>query len=408
MRKIFVFLSIILLVTCTVLLVTCTQKDDNEPVAMTPWGTVVEAEKDTTAVYSLDEIIESGELRALTIPGEDTYYTFDRAELGTHYWVLTQWALQMGIKVSVEVCSDTTEVIGKLKKGDGDIVMMPLPKSTENTDSLIFCGPNLDGSQWAVMPYNKPLADAIDSWYDDDKFTEAEKKVQFIIKSGAVQCHVYEPVLDRSKGVLSQYDELFKTYAPLAGTDWRLLAAICYQESCFDPNAHSWAGACGLMQIMPATAETIGLKQEDIFEPEPNVEAAAKLIGQLTMLFRDVPDASERMSFVLASYNGGVGHVRDAMALAEKYGENQYEWASVSEYILMLSQPKYYRDAVVKCGYMRGTETHDYVDKVRERYLDYSGIALGDGNYEVTNSAGYSGVSTQPVRRETKENKYQI
>ena len=105
------------------------------------------------------------------------------------------------------------------------------------------------------------------------------------------------------------------------------------------------------------------------------------MINELTMLLRDVPDPSERMCFMLACYNGGIGHVRDAMALTEKYGGDKYVWDEVAEYILLLSKPQYYRDAVVKCGYMRGTETHDYVYSVRERYEDYAGVALGEGTY---------------------------
>ncbi len=376
---------------------------------MTPWGTVVEPENDTTAHYSINEILQSGELRALTISGADTYFSFDRAQLGVHYLLCEQLAQRLGVELKVEECSDTMEMVTKLRQGDGDLIMLSLNKSVSAADSLVFCGPGDEAAQWAVMEYNKPLADSIDSWYRPELMAETQERQNKIMTTGgAVQCHVYEPVLDRGKGVISQWDDLFKTYSEAASTDWRLLAAICYQESCFDPMARSWAGACGLMQIMPTTAESFGLTVDRIFEPEANVETAAKIINQLTMLYRDVPDAGERMSFVLASYNGGHGHVRDAMALAEKYGEDPFIWENVSEYILLLSQPKYYRDAVVKCGYMRGTETHDYVDRVRERYEEYAGVALGNAAYTVTESGGYSGVKTEPTRRSGKTNKYQI
>ena len=71
----------------------------------------------------------------------------------------------------------------------------------------------------------------------------------------------------------------------------------------------------------------------------------------------------ERMSFTLAGYNGGPFHIRDAMALAKKNGKDPYRWADVSEFVLKLQQPEYYRDPVVKYGYMRGSETVDYVEE---------------------------------------------
>ena len=389
-------------------LVACTQKEDNDSVAMTPWGTVAEVDADTMEQYSLEEILQSGQLRALSISGEETYFTYNKATLGHHYLLGEKLASELGVELKVEECADTLEMVTKLRNGDADLILMPISKEVQGNDSLIFCGPQVDNARWAVMKYSKELAKKIDDWYVPDMLAEVKEKQSFIENMGGVQCHEYEPFLDRKTGVISQWDELFKTYAQVASTDWRLLAAICYQESCFDPKARSWAGACGLMQIMPETAEAVGLPVEKIFDPKLNVEAAAKVVNQLTMLYRDVPDNEERMNFVLASYNGGPGHVRDAMALTEKNGGDPYIWAEVAEYILKLSQPMYYRDAVVKYGYMRGTETHDYVDKVRSRYEDYAGVALSDGSFGVNESGGYAGVNTKPTRRTGKQNKYQI
>ncbi len=389
-------------------LLACTQKEDNDTVAMTPWGTVDEAEADTMEQYSLEEILQSGQLRVLSISGEETYFTYNKATLGYHYLLGEKLASELGVELKVEECVDTLEMVAKLRNGEADLILVPISKDVQGSDSLIFCGPAVGNAQWAVMEYSKELARKIDQWYVPDMLAEVKERQTSIENMGGVQCHPYEPFLDRKKGTISEWDDLFKTYAQVASTDWRLLAAICYQESCFDPKARSWAGACGLMQIMPETAVSVGLPVDKIFDPESNVEAAAKVVNQLTMLYRDVPDSEERMKFVLASYNGGPGHVRDAMALTEKYGGDQYVWDEVAEYILKLSQPMYYRDAVVKYGYMRGTETHDYVDKVRARFEDYAGVALSDGAFGVNESGGYAGVNTKPTRRAGKQNKYQI
>ena len=157
------------------------------------------------------------------------------------------------------------------------------------------------------------------------------------------------------------------------------MAAQCYQESCFDPNARSWAGAGGLMQIMPATADHLGLSPSEIYHPEKNIAAAAAYIRELSGHFTDVPSTVERQYFVLASYNGGYNHIRDAMALARKHGREPYSWAVVREYVLMLQRPEGYRDPVVKYGYMRGSETADYVDRIRLRYAQYRGVSGGGG-----------------------------
>ena len=206
-------------------------------------------------------------------------------------------------------------------------------------------------------------------------------------------------MLDKGKGVISRYDAYFKQYAPVARWDWRLLAAQCYQESTFDPQAKSWAGACGLMQIMPSTASHLGLSHSEIFNPEKNIAAAVRYIKELESHFSDVGNANERRSFVLASYNGGYFHIRDAMALAKKDGKNSHSWRDVSGYVLKLSDPKYYNDPVVKYGYMRGSETHDYVERILSRWSQYRGMAGGGS----TLSPG-----TQTPQRAKRQNRFTI
>ncbi len=388
------------------LLVACNHKNEKQAKSIeTPWGTVSKNVPDTMEQYTLKEILQNGELVALTISGEKTYYSYQNAELGVQYMVGAKLAEDLGVALRVEECRDTVEMVDKLLHGDGDVIMMPVRKDIVDSDSLVFCGPEEDDAQWAVLAYNKELADTIDKWFDPEILEEMEKKEDYILNINSVQCTASAPYVDKEKGIISEWDYLFKAYAENANTDWRLLAAICYQESCFDPNARSWAGACGLMQLMPKTALSLGMEEEDIFEPEANVSTAAQYLSQLAMFYRDVPDYGERMNFVLASYNGGMGHVRDAMALTKKNGGDPYLWEDVAEYILLLSKPQYYRDDVVKHGYMRGTETHNYVASVRERYEEYSGEKLGGA---VDRSTTYTGVSTEPIRRVAKTNRFQI
>jgi len=175
-------------------------------------------------------------------------------------------------------------------------------------------------------------------------------------------------------GKISKYDDLIQEYAETSEIDWRLIAALIHQESRFDPKAKSWAGASGLMQLMPKTAAQYGCK--NLFDPEANLKAGMKHFNWLENYWGDkIKDDSQRLKFILASYNVGHGHVQDAMKLAEKYGKNPKVWDdNVDEYILKKSDPEYYKDPVVKYGYCRGKEPFKYVRTVASRYKHYQQI----------------------------------
>ena len=173
------------------------------------------------------------------------------------------------------------------------------------------------------------------------------------------------------------------------------------QESTFDPQARSWAGACGLMQIMPGTADHLGLARSDIFDPEKNIAAAVRYIAELEQAFSDIRVPSERTKFVLAAYNGGSFHIRDAMALARKNGRNATLWRDVEPFVLGLSRPEYYNDGVVKNGYMRGSETVDYVRRILERWDGYRGVRAPRSSTPTLNGV------PQKAKHERKK-KYQI
>lgn len=273
-------------------------------------------------------------------------------------------------------------MIQKLTKGEGDIIAVPLSRKQTKGD-LLFCGvtPDSTRTQWAVVGGNKSLADTLNGWFKPKMIAETKKEESWLLSSASVTRHVYSPFLNRSKGVISRYDHLFQRYSGTARMDWRLMAAQCYQESCFDPNAKSWAGACGLMQIMPSTADHLGLPMSAIHDAESNVAAAAKYMAELQGHFSDIGDPTQRVLFALAAYNGGFHHIRDAMNLTRKHGGNPYNWGHVREYVLRLAQPAYYRDPVVKYGFMRGTETADYVDRIRARWSEYCGGASFHDSY---------------------------
>ena len=380
-----------------ILLGSCENKKPQQE--LTPWGTPIgevegmsdgeeegaeeAANKNTRQKgFSLEDIQENGELIMLTVNGPTTYYDYHNHGMGLQYLLCEKFAQQIGVSLRVEECKDTTEMIQKLTKGEGDIIAVPLSRKQTKGD-LLFCGvtPDSTRTQWAVVGGNKSLADTLNGWFKPKMIAETKKEENWLLSSASVTRHVYSPFLNRSKGVISRYDHLFQRYSGTARMDWRLMAAQCYQESCFDPNAKSWAGACGLMQIMPSTADHLGLPISAIHDAESNVAAAAKYMAELQGHFSDIGDPTQRVLFALAAYNGGFHHIRDAMTLTRKHGGNPYNWGHVREYVLRLAQPAYYRDPVVKYGFMRGTETADYVDRIRARWSEYCGGASFHDSY---------------------------
>ncbi len=175
------------------------------------------------------------------------------------------------------------------------------------------------------------------------------------------------------EGSISPYDSLIKTAAEELGWDWYLLAAQIFRESKFDPTVESWAGAIGLMQVLPRTAKEYGVS--DLTDPELNIYAGKSHLKWLQNQWkREVKDPEERLFFILASYNVGLGHLQDAVRLTEKYGGDGTKWEEVKDYLLKKSYKKYYTDPVVKHGYCRGTEPVQYVNLILDIYENYKEI----------------------------------
>jgi membrane-bound lytic murein transglycosylase F len=170
---------------------------------------------------------------------------------------------------------------------------------------------------------------------------------------------------------VSPYDALIKKYAKRINWDWRLLAALIYRESHFDPGAESWAGAQGLMQLMPETAKLYNTK--NIRNPEENIRAGTAYITAIDDLLKNqVKDENERLKFILASFNVGQGHVEDAIKLASKYRRDPAKWEdNVEYYLLRKSEPAYYEDPVSTSGYCRGEEPVNYVREILKQFDIY-------------------------------------
>ncbi len=226
---------------------------------------------------------------------------------------------------------------------------------------------------WAVRKNAPKLKSAIDEW-----LTELKKKTEYYIiynkyfkNRGTIRKRFRSDFFSYTGGKISEYDDYLKEFSSQINWDWRLTSAVVFQESQFNPNAVSWAGAKGLMQLMPITKKQFGISETA--GPIVNLKTGIKYLGWLEDLWaKQIADSTERMKFVLASYNIGYGHIMDASRLAEKYGADPNIWFdNVEKYLQLKSKEKYFNDEVVKNGYARGTETVAYVKEILEIYNHY-------------------------------------
>jgi soluble lytic murein transglycosylase-like protein len=167
--------------------------------------------------------------------------------------------------------------------------------------------------------------------------------------------------------VLSPYDQMIARYAAAAGLDWRFVSAVIYEESRFEPASRSPAGAVGLMQVMPAAAQDVG--EVRFHEPEENVRTGVRYLQRL---WREYAKAAERdrLALMLAAYNMGMGHVRDAQGLARRFGYDPLRWDGAMDVMVgLLEEPQIAVD--MRYGFAQGRSVVGYVDRVLTRYASY-------------------------------------
>jgi len=228
---------------------------------------------------------------------------------------------------------------------------------------------------WALRKGSTNLQQEINAWMDAFSRTRRYRELYARYFENDRSARIVESDFYAiNTGKISPYDQYIRKYSEELGWDWRLLASMIYQESNFRSNAISIAGASGLMQLMPSTAERFGLGPASPVSEQ--IRAGTDFIRILTEeVFSDVKDPDERVKFVLAAYNIGPGHIIDARNLARKNGADPDKWDdNVARFLLSKSDPRYYKDPVVKFGFCKGNETFRYVTEVLERYEHYRNI----------------------------------
>ncbi len=228
-------------------------------------------------------------------------------------------------------------------------------------------------ASWVVRLTSPKLEEALNEWIGDMK-NKTEYYVifnKYYKNKRSFNRHLESDYYLNETGVLSPYDDWIKEYSENLPWDWKLLASQVYQESRFDPHAKSWASAHGLMQLMPATARELGVK--NTADPEQSIDAGTRYLKKLWNMWSEIPDSVERIKFTLASYNAGFYHVQDARTLAELTDRDPFVWDdNVELCMLELTYQKNYSRPEIKYGYVRGREPVAYVEDIMDRYKVYT------------------------------------
>jgi len=293
---------------------------------------------------------------------------------GSAFWralapLRKDWGFEL---VAVPESMDTLEIIDRVATGEFDLTLT-------DSQSLAIEGSwrdDLRGTlplreriplSWAVRESNPKLAEAVNLFVRENYkglFYNVIHDRYFGDRRTRSPLAERRDVGDR----LSPYDEIVQRLAFEYGFDWRMVVAQMYQESRFDQAAQSFAGAQGLMQVMPQTAAELGIA--DLGDPESAIHAGIRYLDWVRDRFEPELAVQDRMWFTLAAYNAGPGHVRDARRLAAEIGLNPNRWfENVEKAMLLLSKHEYSGRA--RHGYCRCGEPVAYVREIRQRYNAY-------------------------------------
>ena len=321
------------------------------------------------AVFNAESTSLSGiNLRCVIDPGSDR--SLPGLTVGHNYELLDKFALAHNDSIDIVLAQSGCDYLDSLRRGTVEMVVMPWRDSIQ-ADSISFSIPVEGSTVWAVSSrYRKGLAE-IDSWLEEYSATEeySQRRDLFIYR--------YSPsrraAESRTVEAISPYDSIIKECSRELGWDWRLLAAIIYQESKFHIEATSARGARGLMQIRPRTASRFGVS--NIIDPEQNIMAGTAFLKRLQVLFKSkAANDSENLKITLAAFNAGEGRITDCINLAGYRGLDSGYWDNIVSVIPQMRDSSIFEIDTVKHGMFYGMETIRYVDEVLGLYEDFKTI----------------------------------
>lgn len=292
--------------------------------------------------------------------------TTRRLITGYNYKLLELFAANHHQDMTVILSPREASPVDSLLEGRWEILAVPygdtLGLAPEVRDSLAFSIPIDSTTVWVTRKDGPIDIRFIDGWLAGhlNSPEDSVDRERFF--------NVYSPARARQRDYLSPYDDIIRTCADSLGWDWRMLAAVIYQESHFHMEAVSPKGAAGLFQIVPQTAAAVGLT--DPHNPALNIAGGARLLRMLSARYDTVGDnTTEKFKYTLAAFNAGHGRIADCIAYALYRGRNPSYWANVVALIPEMRDEDIVETGVVKCGPFQGYETIRYVDLVVDTYL---------------------------------------
>lgn len=293
----------------------------------------------------------------------DEMYAGHGLETGMNYELLNRFAEDNRCNISIITPDKGENYIDSLKQGKVDIIITHTHDINE--DSVEISRMINPCSAWVVAKDSEAELRQINLWISH--MTESSD-----FQSIARRYSQYgNPIRKAENGcqtrTISPYDELFRKYAAELGWDWRMLAAVVYQESKFSINSKSHRGARGLMQVMPSTAEHYGI--DDLLNPEKNLKAGTRHLKRLQRMFdKDGIDKNEQIKFTLAAYNAGEGRISDCRRFAEVKDVDSNSWDAIVNIIPLMREDSILEEESVKLGKFQGYETIAYVDNIMNLY----------------------------------------
>ena len=285
---------------------------------------------------------------------------------GYNYYLLEQYAESHGQEIKISLAEEDGAGLDSLRAGTADFVVVPFEDSLK-VDSALMSVPVDSMSYWLMDPASHARIEDFNRW------VEAYHNSEDFAKTRDVFLHVYSPFRSRQRECLSPYDSLIRVHADTLGWDWRMLAAVIYQESRFHIEARSRRGACGLMQMMPVTADRFKIK--DPLDPDQNIMAGAHYLRFLEKKFRHYGDnRTERYKYTLAAYNAGEGRIIDCIRYAQSRGVDVSYWQNVVNIIPEMSSPDMDKLEFIRFGAFKGKETISYVESVISVYDNFCRI----------------------------------
>ncbi|MEX2600869.1 MAG: transporter substrate-binding domain-containing protein [Balneolaceae bacterium] len=335
---------------------------------------VVYSDGNRNTPWTLEELSGSG--IPITVRRNSSYYV--------RLQQLRKEGLELNIRLAAEDM-DTESLLFQAARGE--------VRATISDDNMFFAanrymeglieGPVIaekDTIAWAIRENSPELEVRMNRFllkhfrFTDDR--EEPKRSAFLnilrqryFEGGSQIAEYYNPEWNYSNtGLISPYDEIVQEVSDSLGLDWLMISSMIAQESQFNPYAKSWAGAVGLMQIIPRFSD---VEYEALYDPEMNIREGARIIKEHLDHYAYL-DSLNQWSFALATYNVGVGHMADARRLVLDRNKDPNKWQNVEDALLDLMQRRYYQDA--RHGFARGIETVQYVREIMNRHQMYQRV----------------------------------